>query len=111
MKPLIRLFKALEVLRVSESGELPLQLAATFLWVAAHPGCLQQDLPEVVTVSPASISRCLDWLGETHRSGKPGLNLIRRERDDLDKKRWRVYLTPKGEQMARLIELQLKEES
>ena len=111
MDALMRLYRALEVLRSTGEREFPLQLAVSFAWVAAHDGCLQADIPEQIGMSRSSVSRCLDWLSSSHRSGKPGLNLIRRERDHIDRKRFRIWLTPKGEQFARLIELQLKEDS
>lgn len=109
--PMMRMHKALEVLRSTGEREFPLQLAVTFTWVAAHDGCLQAEIAPAIGMSASSISRCLDWLSTTHRSGKPGLNLIRREKDELDAKRWRIHLTPKGEGLARLIELQIQEES
>lgn len=108
---LLRMFKALEVLRSTGEREFPLQLAVTFMWAAAHDGCLQADIAKAVSMSPSSVSRCLDWLSVQHRSGKPGLNLIRRERDEVDPKRWRIWLTAKGSQFARLIEHQLEDDN
>lgn len=105
-----RMFKALEVLRSTGEREFPLQLAVVFCWVASHDGCLQADLPKALSMTSASVSRCLDWLSAEHRLGKPGLNLIRKERDLIDRKRWRVWLTAKGEQFRRLIERQLEED-
>jgi DNA-binding MarR family transcriptional regulator len=107
--PLLRMHRALEVLRSTGEREFPLQLAVTFTWVAAHDGCLQSEISKAIAMSPSSVSRCLDWLSDEHRSGKQGLNMIRRERDSIDAKRWRIWLTAKGVQFARLIEHQLED--
>lgn len=85
--------------------ELPIQVAVVFLYVATHDGCLQQEIPEQTGVAQSSVSRCLDWLGMEHRSGRPGLHLITKQRDPEYYKRWLVYLTPKGQALADLLAL------
>lgn len=102
-----RTYLVLEVLRSTGEREFPMQLAATFLWIASHDGCRQEDLIEATSMSPSSVSRNVTWLGPKHRLGKEGLHLVRREVDPDDPKRWRIFLTPKGQQFARLIEKQL----
>lgn len=104
---LYRAYLVVEVLRSTGEREFPMQLATTFLWVAAHDGCRQEDVIEATSMSASSVSRNVSWLGATHRLGKPGLRLVRREKDPEDGKRWRLYLTPKGVQFSRLIEKQL----
>ena len=102
-----RAYLVIEVLRSTGEREFPMQLASTFLWIAAHDGCRQEDLGEAISMSPSSVSRNVSWLGSKHRLGKEGLRLVRRERDPQDYKRWRLYLTPKGLQFSRLIEKQI----
>jgi DNA-binding MarR family transcriptional regulator len=102
-----RAYLVVEVLRATGEREFPLQLASTLLWIGAHNGCLQQDLVKATSMSPSSVSRNVSWLSSTHRLGKPGLGLVRREQDQLDYKRWRLWLTPKGEQLISLIEQHL----
>lgn len=103
-----RLYLAMEVLRSTGEREFPLQLASTLLWIASHNGCRQGDLVEATSMSPSSVSRNVTWLGPRHRlEHRSGLKLIRRERDPVDYKQWRLYLTPKGEQFTRLLENQL----
>lgn len=82
---------------------LPIQVAHIFVYVATHDGCLQETMPEALGMSNASVSRGLDWLGPVHRSGKPGLKLIRKERDPEYYKRFKIFLTPKGQAFADLI--------
>ena len=105
---LYRAYLVVEVLRSTGEREFPMQLASTFLWIAAHDGCRQEDVIEATSMSASSVSRNVTWLGPQHRLGKEGLRLVRRERDPLDAKRWRLFLTPKGVQFMRLIEKQLE---
>tara|TARA_R100001463_G_scaffold132359_1_gene192972 strand:+ start:4828 stop:5202 length:375 start_codon:yes stop_codon:yes gene_type:complete len=105
--PIHRIYLVLEVLRSTGELEFPLQLAVTFLWIAAHDGCRQEDLGEATSMGASSVSRNVTWLGPRHRLGKDGLKLVRREKDPDDPKRWRLFLTPKGKQFSRLIEKQL----
>lgn len=102
-RPLRRLLAALELFRVAGGRDHPIQLLITFLYVADHDGCLQATLAKATGMSGASVSRCLDWLGTKHRSGKPGLDLIRREEDPIYYKRYRLHLTEKGKRVAHLM--------
>ena len=101
--PLYRIYLVLEILRSTGEREFPLQLASTFTWIAAHDGCLQEDLSVATSMSKSSVSRNVSWLGLKHRLGKEGLRLVRREKDEADRKRYRLYLTPKGQQFSNLI--------
>lgn len=101
----------IEILRSTGEREFPMQLASTFFWIAAHDGCRQEDLVAASSMSSSSVSRNVSWLGPMHRSGKRGLGLVRRERDPDDYKRWRLFLTPKGEQFSNLIKTTLTDTS
>jgi len=103
-----RMYMAFEVLRAKER-EFPAQLVSTFLYIANHNGCRQEDLMVGTSLSSSSVSRNVTWLGPKHRSGKDGLKLVYREIDPDDPKRYRVYLSRKGEQMATLLENTLEE--
>jgi len=105
---LYRMYMAFEVLRAQER-EFPAQLVSTFLYIASYNGCRQEDLMEGTSMSSSSVSRNVSWLGPKHRLGKDGLKLIRRSIDEDDPKRYRIYLTPKGEQMASLLEKTLEQ--
>ena len=104
---LLRCYLVMEVCRSTGLREFPMQLASTFFWIASHNGCLQNDLMVRTSMSSSSVSRNVDWLGALTRYGKEGLKLVRRERDTIDRKRFRLFLTPKGEQFSRLIAQQL----
>lgn len=102
-RPLRRLLSALELFRVAGGRDHPIQLLVTYLYVADHDGCQQGALKKATGMSEASVSRCLDWLSTTHRSGKPGLDLIKREVDPDYWKRYRLFLTDKGRRVADLM--------
>lgn len=108
---LYRLYLVLEVLRSTGEREFPMQLAGTFFWIAAHDGCLQEELAEAMSTTLSSVSRNVTWLGPRHRLGKEGLKLVRREKDPIYPRKWRLYLTPKGTQFINLIEQTLSGKS
>lgn len=103
VRPFRRLLAALELFRIAGGRDHPIQLLITFLFVADHPNCRQGVLTRVTGMSVASVSRCLDWLGPVHRSGKSGLDLIHREQDPTDYRRYRLSLTAKGQKVADLM--------
>ena len=104
----MRVFLVIEVLRSTGEREFPLQLASTFLWIASHDGCKQEDLIKATSMSKSAVSRNVTWLGPRHRlDHRDGLKLVRRERDPDNPKAYRLYLTPKGVQFTALIEKQL----
>ncbi|AGG54506.1 transcriptional regulator [Cyanophage SS120-1] len=102
-KTLYRMYMAFEVLRSLER-EFPAQLVTTFLYIASHNGCRQEDLMDATSLSSSSVSRNVTWLGPKHRLGREGLRFVYREKDPDDPKRYLIYLSRKGEQMAKLIE-------
>ena len=100
-----RMFKVIELLRSTGEREFPAQLMSTFFWIAAHDGCRQEDLAKACNLSASSVSRCVTWLGPSHRlEHRSGLRLVRRERDPDNYKAWRLFLTPKGEIFKGLLE-------
>jgi DNA-binding MarR family transcriptional regulator len=85
--------------------EIPGQLVSAFLYVAAHNPCHKLAMEEDLGFTIASSSRCADWLSDVHRLNKPGLGLIKKERDPFNQRRIVLRLTRKGELVAK----QLKE--
>lgn len=59
----------------------------------------------------SSSSRNTDWLSKYHRLNKPGLNLIIKEADPFNRRRQQLRLSPKGEQLVKLIEELLYDET
>ena len=59
----------------------------------------------------SSTSRNTDWLSKYHRLKKPGLDLIIKEADPFNRRRQTLKLSQKGEQLAKLIEDLLYDET
>ena len=98
-----KLARAIEFFRNSDnqySKEIPAQVIATFLYVAAHDDCNKIDMEKALDLSSASGSRNTDWLSDQHRLGKPGLGLIIKYRDRTNRRRQVLQLTAKGRQLA-----------
>ena len=94
-----RFLKAMNLLRVMDR-EVPGQVVAAFAYVASHNGCHKQALEEDLGLSTASGSRTTDWLSKTHRLGKAGFNLIKKEDDPTNTRRKILTLTREGELLA-----------
>ena len=90
-----KLAQAIEHFRTLDK-EIPAQVIATFLYVASHDDCLKGDLEKALTFSTASGSRNTDWLSEFHRLNKAGLGLIVKYRDQTNRRRQLLKLSPKG---------------
>ena len=97
-----RLLKAMDVIRLMD-GEMPAQLVSCLLYIASHKNCHKQAMEDYLNISTASGSRNTDWLSNKHRLGKPGLNLITKERDPSNGRRLVLKLTNKGEQLIKQI--------
>lgn len=96
------LFRRIEVFRELNS-EMPMQTASIFLMIAMKPGVHQRDLPDLLGLSQASISRNLRVLGKVNRQGKPGLDLVEQRIGSLGGKTPELYLTSAGKVMARRL--------
>ena len=100
---LLDLILALDQFKLAAGSNPPIQLVQAFCFVAAHNGCLQQDLQAVTGMSESSCSRMLMWLATQKASGERGLGLVKAEPDPSYYKRKRLYLTDKGKKLASLI--------
>ncbi len=109
MKP-TELIQALRVLRTLDD-RMQLQTAITLILVMEFQPCRMASLRSMAGLSQASISRNCAALGRIHRKGMPGLGLIKTEEDIMDRKHKIVSLTPKGENIQRLLNAPMSEES
>ena len=99
-----RAYLLIELLRSTGEREFPLQLASVLFYVMSHDGCQQGDIATGTGLSSSSVTRNLQWLSESHRlEEREGLKLVRRERDEHDYKRYRIFLTPKGKGWMNLV--------
>lgn len=104
------LIQALRVLRTLDD-RMQLQTAITLLLVMEFQPCRMASLRSMAGLSQASISRNCAALGRIHRKGQPGLGLIKTEEDIMDRKHKIVSLTPKGENIQRLLNNPMSEGS
>lgn len=104
-----RLMKVEQLFRLADE-EVPAQLVTVFCYIAAHNPCHMQAIMEDCGLSSNSVSRNTDWLSNTHRLGKPGLGLIKKEIDPLNCRRKLAVLTSKGELIASQIKSILYED-
>jgi hypothetical protein len=77
---------ALSAFKVAVGGDAPIRLFQVFCFVAANPGCLQQDMEKVTGMGRSSCSRMI--------------------KIDTNPKYWKqnvLNLTPKGEMVADLV--------
>ncbi len=95
-----QLHNAFELIRLLDR-EMPGQVVACFLYVASHDGCHANAMAEALGITAASSSRTTDILS-TGRPGREadGLNLITKERDDLNRRLQILTLTSRGKQLA-----------
>ena len=88
-----------------DGAEFTAEARACFFYIAACDGCYKSNLEIDLGLSVASGSRNTDLLSKHHRlklpSGKPrpGLDLIRKERDNLDQRKTKLFLTIKGKKL------------
>ena len=97
-----KLAQAIEHFRTFDK-EIPAQVIATFLYVASHDDCYKGDLEKALAFSTASGSRNTDYLSDFHRLNKPGLGLIAKYRDQTNRRRQILKLTPKGRILVKQI--------
>ena len=105
-----RLLKVMEAIRLLDR-EMPASVVSCFLYVASHNDCHKQALEQDLTMKTSSTSRNTDWLSKYHRLKKPGLDLIIKEADPFNRRRQTLKLSQKGEQLAKLIEDLLYDET
>jgi DNA-binding MarR family transcriptional regulator len=94
-KDLLKTWQAIEEFRKLDP-EIPTQTVNTFLYAALHEGCTMRDLATALGVAQSTMSRNVSALSKVHRSGRPGLDLVRRDPDPYERRRVVVTLTPRG---------------
>ena len=89
-----------------DGAEFTAEARACFFYIACCDGCFKSNMEQDLGLTVASGSRNTDLLSKHHRlklpSGKPrpGLDLIRKERDNLDQRKTKLFLTIKGKKLV-----------
>ena len=97
-----------EVLRLActdQDGNLLINPIAKsiFFYVASHAPCHKKAVEMDIGISTASSSRNTDLLSSEYGKGQQGLNLIRKEVDPTNNRRQILFLTKKGERLAKTM--------
>lgn len=81
---------------------IPASTVLCFLHIAAAPNgdIHMRELQDALGIASSSTSRNVAYLSETHRLGRPGLDLVENYIDPLDGRYKRVRLKPRGRTMA-----------
>lgn len=91
--------KGVQTMRGVEQ-QMPAQMIATFLTVAIQPGITMSELAQRLGLAQSSCSRNVAALGEWHRFGKAGYNLVEAIEDPRERRRKIMFLTIKGRNIA-----------
>jgi DNA-binding MarR family transcriptional regulator len=99
-----QLAKALQSFAVLEPTQLPLHFLQVFLVVAECGPCTYRRIEERLNLTNSSVSRTLNALAETHRSGRNGFGLVVLEQDPAEGRRFQARLSARGEALRRQLE-------
>ena len=92
----IHLANVVEFLRNEIDQDLQLNTLQAFLFVGQRGSCTQKELEDALGGSNASASRNVAYWTDRRFDRKPGMDFIRREEDDYDRRFKRLTLTRKG---------------
>lgn len=100
---LAQLARALAAFSAQEPTHLYLHTVQVFLEIASRGKCTYEEIGEALNLTNSSVSRVVNAIGQTHRSGRPGYGWVETFPDPDEGRRYLVALTAKGEALARLI--------
>lgn len=113
----IRIFnQGISFIREHINKDIAFSQLAVFIEVCLKEGITMYDLVDKLDLPQASISRCTKelskYIEKDPKTGERkigGYDLIRSEPDLEERRRLVLYLTPKGQQIKKLLEEYLKE--
>jgi DNA-binding MarR family transcriptional regulator len=101
-----QLDRALGLFAVLEPTHFYAHFAQVFIVIAEHEPCTLKFVEDKLNLSPSAVSRTVHALGDQHRKGRPGFDLVTTEKDPEEGRRFIAFLTPKGKALKRqLLEL------
>jgi DNA-binding MarR family transcriptional regulator len=83
---------------------MPLHFCQIFLVVARRGQCTFQELMRELNLSNSAISRSVMAMGDSHRKGTPGFELLVTFKDPKEGRRFLVALSPKGKALYRQLQ-------
>jgi len=97
-----RLFLAIEEFRKLDQT-MPIQMMATFLYIAQNSGRTMQETANDLGLSQASVSRNVAALTDWHSAKKEGHGLLKAVADPMEMRRKIVTLTDKGQRALKRL--------
>jgi DNA-binding MarR family transcriptional regulator len=98
-----RLEAALASFSVLEPTALPVHHVQVYLMVARAEPCRYEQIEQELGLSNASVSRTVNALSDTHRTGREGLRLLAVTKDPEERRRYLVSLSSRGRALLRQI--------
>lgn len=85
--------------KISNDVDPDIQLTTlrTFLFVASRGTCTQKDVEHYLQTNNASTSRNVSYWTDRRFDRTPGMDFIKREEDDYDRRMRNLTLTKKGQ--------------
>lgn len=99
-----QLRQGLAAFAVLDPTHLPVHFIQVFLLVAEKGKVTFREIEETLNMSNSAVSRTVMALGETHRKGKQGFELLEVIPDPSEGRRFLVQLTSKGQAFKRQLE-------
>ena len=99
-----QLGSALAAFAVLSPTHLPIHFVQIFLVVGEKGQITFQELMEELNLTNSAISRSVMAMGETHRKGTPGFDLLEAFKDPAEGRRFLVRLSPKGKALYRSLQ-------
>ena len=95
---------ALAAFAVFSPTHLPIHFVQIFLVVGERGQVTFQELMEELNLTNSAISRSVMAMGEVHRKGTPGFELLETFKDPAEGRRFLVRLSPKGKALYRQLQ-------
>ena len=100
---LLELEKALEAFATISPTGMPLHHVQVFIHVVQQEGCTYSEIEEALNLTNSTVSRTINALGEVHRKGYAGFDLLEVVPDPEEGRRFCVWLKPKGKALKRQL--------
>lgn len=99
-----QLERALDAFRVLDPTHFPVHFVQVFLVIAQRQPCTLSEIEQALNLSNSAVSRTVHALGQEHRKGRPGFDLVTLEKDPAEGRRFIALLTPKGKALKRQLD-------
>ena len=101
---LFELEKALEAFATLNPTAFPAHHIQVFLHVSKNPGCTYAEIEQALNLTNSTVSRTINALGQVHRKGYAGFDLLEVKPDPEEGRRFTVWLTAKGQALKRQLD-------